>query len=130
LFSVSKARKSDMEQIRQLICLLFPRANARLMKRDRFLIAKKGQLPVGFCHYRIKNKKCYIAGLGVLSHYREHGIGSQLMSEALYDADKKGVQECLIKVQALNHAAKIYLKMGFFEKRAGKTLVLVRKRPT
>ena len=100
----------------------------RALPGDMFLLAEKGGIPVGFCHYRIREKSCYIAGLGVLAQYREHGAGSRLMSEALYRIDRKGVQVTYLKVRAINHAAKLYVNFGFFEKKSGETLLLVRKR--
>lgn len=127
-FSVRRARKADMDAISEMIALLFPNSHWRRLPEDRYLIAEKGSVPIGFCHYRLREKNCYIAGLGVLAQYREHGVGSHLMAEALYDADKKGVQTTYIKVRALNSAAKLYLQFGFFEKRMGETLLLVRKR--
>ncbi len=129
---VRKAKASDIHTIEEMMAVLFP--NSRFLKKDgdTFLLAEKGGIPIGFCHYRIheKEKKAFISGLGVLAHYREHGIGSQLMAEALFRLDKKGTQTTYLKVRALNHAAKLYLQFGFFERKWGDTLVLVRKRPS
>ena len=127
-FTVRKARKADLQAIREMIAALFPNSRSRQLPGDRYLVADKSGVPIGFCHYRIREKVCYIAGLGVLAHYREHGVGSHLMAEALFDADKKGVQTTYLKVRAMNSAAKLYLHFGFFEKRMGETLLLVRKR--
>lgn len=119
-----------MGAIREMIATLFPNARNRFLPGDYYLVAVKGGIPIGFCHYRIRGKICYVAGLGVLAHYREHGVGSHLMAEALYQADKKGVQTTYLKVRALNCAAKLYLHFGFFERRMGETLLLVRKKPS
>ncbi|MEM4555151.1 MAG: GNAT family N-acetyltransferase [Candidatus Anstonellaceae archaeon] len=128
-FSVRRARKADLETVKRLIFTIFPNARNRILPNDYILIAEKNQIPVGFCHYRIRGKICYIAGLGVLAHYREHGIGSKLLAEALYHVDKKWVQTTYLKVRATNYAAtKLYLHFGFFEKRVGDVLLLVRKR--
>ena len=129
-FSVRRARKADLPAIREMIATLFPNARSRYLSGDRYLVAERGGVPIGFCHYRMRGKICYIAGLGVLAHYREHGVGSHLMAEALFDADKKGVQTTYLKVRALNSAAKLYINFGFFEKRMGETLLLVRRRPS
>ncbi|MEM4633974.1 MAG: GNAT family N-acetyltransferase [Candidatus Anstonellaceae archaeon] len=128
MFSVRKARASDMPAIREMVSVLFPSSRFRELEGDKFLIAEKEGVPIGFCHYRIRDKVCYIAGLGVLAQYREHGVGSKLMAEALYRIDRAGVQKTYLKVRALNHAAKLYLEFGFYEKRAGDTLTLVRRR--
>lgn len=130
MFLVRKAKKSDMPAIEEMVALLFPNSRQRFLPRDYFLVAERAGLPIGFCHYRIRGKVCYIAGLGVLHQYREHGAGSQLMAEALFRAEKKGVQTTVLKVRALNSAAKLYTSFGFFERRWGETMVLVRKRPS
>ncbi len=129
-FSVRKARKPDMKPIMEMVSLLFPDGAARHLPSDRYLLAERSGVPVGFCHFRLREKKCYIAGLGVLPQYRNHGVGSQLMAEALYYADRHGIQTTYLKVRALNSAASLYLQYGFFEKRSGDVLLLVRKRPS
>lgn len=131
-FSIRKARKSEIQTIEEMMMILFPNSHFRNLPGDVFLLAEKNGIPIGFCHYRIRDKEktAYIAGLGVLAHYREHGAGSHLMAEALYQIDKKGMQTTILKVRALNHAAKLYTQFGFFERRWGETLVLVRKRPS
>jgi len=128
MFEVRKAKVSDMPMIEEMAAMLFPNSRMRILPGDTLLVAEKGGIPVGFCHYRIREKSCYIAGLGVLAQYREHGAGSRLMSEALYRIDRKGVQVTYLKVRAINHAAKLYVNFGFFEKKSGETLLLVRKR--
>ena len=85
---------------------------------------------VGFCHYRLREENCYIVGLGVLPEFRKHGIGSLLMANILCLADKKGILTTTLKVRALNTAVNLYAKFGFFEKRSGNVLLLVRKRPS
>ncbi|VVC00882.1 Acetyltransferase (GNAT) domain protein [uncultured archaeon] len=127
-FSVRRAKRSDMAAVREMIETLFPSGRSRQLPGDKYLVAERKGLPIGFCHYRMRGKICYIAGLGVLAHYREHGVGSHLMAEVLYDADRKGIQTTYLKVRALNSATKLYLQFGFFERRMGETLLLVRKR--
>ena len=90
MFDVRKAKQSDMPAIEEMAALLFPASRMRILPDDIFLIAEKAGIPIGFCHYRIREKSCYIAGLGVLAQYREHGAGSRLMSEALYRIGRKG----------------------------------------
>lgn len=128
MFSVRKSRKTDLPAIQEITSLLFPNSRQRFLAHDAFLVAERDGILVGFCHYRIREKTAYISGLGVLHQYREHGVGSQLMAEALYRIDRKGVQNTVLKVRALNSAAKFYTGFGFFERRWGETLVLVRKR--
>jgi len=129
-FAVRRAHKADMPAIGEMMALLFPRALPRILPHDVFFIAERSGLPIGFCHLRLRESRCYIAGLGVLAHYREHGLGTSLLEHALYHADRHGAQSTYLKVRALNTASKLYLSLGFFEKRIGETLVLVRKRPS
>ncbi len=119
-----------MDAIGDLMALLFPDATSRLLPDDVFFIAERSGVPIGFCHLRMRNNRCFISGLGVLAHYREHGIGTSLLEHALYYADKHGAQSTYLKVRALSNASKLYLSLGFYEKRMGETLVLVRKRPS
>ena len=127
---VRKAKKPDMPAVEALVELLFPDVNVRNMEDDSYLIAEKNSMPAGFCHFRIRGKTCYIVGLGVLPEYRKHGIGSMLMADVLRIADRKGMLTAMLKVRALNTAANLYARFGFFEKRSGDVLLLVRKRPS
>lgn len=129
-FSVRRARRADMDAIGELIALLFPNASSRVLPDDVFFIAERSGIPIGFCHLRMRENRCYVAGLGVLAHYREHGLGTALLQHALYYADRHGAQSTSLKVRALNTASKLYLSLGFYEKKMGDTLLLVRKRPS
>ena len=128
MFSVRKARASEMPAVHGLISAIFPDAQSRHLPRDRYAVAERNGIIVGFCHYRFREKKCYIAGIGVLAQYRNHGFGSQLLAEALLDADSNGIETTYLKVRPLNTAAKLYSQFGFFEKRSGESLTLIRKR--
>ncbi|MFA6907572.1 MAG: GNAT family N-acetyltransferase [Candidatus Micrarchaeia archaeon] len=130
IFSIRRARKADHPAIEEMVSVLFPNANLRNLPYDVFFIAERSGMPIGFCHLRMRDDLCYISGLGVLAHYREHGFGTALMREALAYADSHGARVTYLKVRALNTASKLYLALGFFEKRMGETLVLVRKRPS
>ena len=129
-FSVRKAKGNETELCLWLMSRLFPLSRTRLLYDDFFLIAEKRGKPAGFCHFRLKGQKCYIAGLGVLPRYRNHGVGSLLLSRALAIADAHGAQAAALKVRALNPASNIYAKFGFFERKSGEMLVLVRKKPS
>jgi N-acetylglutamate synthase-like GNAT family acetyltransferase len=129
-FCVRRARKADLPAIQEMMALLFPSSSPRMLPDDIYFIAERSGIPIGFCHLRMREGRCYVAGLGVLAHYREHGLGTSLMQHALYYADTHGAQSTCLKVRALNTASKLYVSLGFFEKRIGETLVLVRKRPS
>lgn len=109
---------------------LFPNSRVKHKRGDIYLVAEIDGKLAGFCHYRMRKKTCYIAGLGVLPHFRNHGAGSLLLSRALDEIDSAGMQTTLLKVRALNPASNLYVKFGFFEKYSSETLLLVRKRPS
>jgi ribosomal protein S18 acetylase RimI-like enzyme len=119
-----------MDAIMEMMALLFPNARLRVLPYDVFYMAERSGIPIGFCHLRMRESRCYIAGLGVLAHYREHGIGTALLQHALYYADRHAAQSTYLKVRAMNTATKLYLSLGFYERRSGDTLLLVRKRPS
>ena len=122
-----KAKKEDMEIIEDMMGMLFPDADIQHKEDDVYLLAEKKGFPVGFCHLRFRESSCYIVGLGVLPEFRAHGIGSMLMERALAMIDRKGVRTTTLKVSAINTAASLYVKFGFYERKYGQTLILVRK---
>ncbi len=130
MFSIRKARASDLPAIQGMVSALFPGSRSRFLPEDRYVLAERNGILVGFCHYRFREKACFVAGLGVLAQYRNHGVGGQLLAEALFDADSSGVETTYLKVRPLNTATKLYHQMGFFEKRSGESLTLVRRRPS
>lgn len=127
---IRKAKKTDMPAVEVLTELLFPDADVKRKEDDAYLVAEKKDAIVGFCHFRIREKTCYVLGLGVLPDFRKHGIGSMLMAETLRIADREGILTTMLKVRALNTAANLYARFGFFEKRSGAVLLLVRKLPS
>lgn len=130
MISVRRALTTDLPAVQGMAAMLFPGSHSRFLPDDRCVVAERNGIMVGFCHYRFRGKKCYIAGIGVLAQYRNHGFGSQMLSEALLDADGEGIETTCLKVRPLNSAAKLYTQFGFFEKRTGAALTLVRKRPS
>lgn len=128
-FEMRKGTKEDLEGIEGLVLLLFPKANFRDLDGDEYIVAEhKGRI-VGFCHFRMRRKTCYVAGLGVLDKYRRNGIGTSLLSAALAEIDKSGVDTTVLKVHALNRASNLYSSLGFFERKMGDVMVLERKKP-
>ena len=128
--SVRRQEKRDEAAVAGLSRSLFPNSRVRRKEGDFVLVAEAGGKIIGFCHFRLRSKTGYIAGLGVLPEFRNHGAGGMLLSAALAEMDSAGMQTTLLKVRALNPASNLYVKFGFFEKRAGETMLLVRKRPS
>ena len=127
---IRKPQKQEEESLFEIISSLFPNSRVKHKPGDSYLVAEVGGKLAGFCHYRMRKKTCYIAGLGVLPQFRNHGAGSLLLSRALDEIDSAGMQTTLLKVRALNPASNLYVKFGFFEKYSSETLLLVRKRPS
>ena len=127
---IRRAIKVDKEKISSLAKLLFPNSSLVEEEGDVFLIAEYEGKPAGFCHFRFRARSCFISGLGVLPEFRNHGLGTLLLSYALDIIDRSGAQATFLKVRAINPASNLYVRFGFFEKRAGDTVVLERKKPS
>jgi len=127
---IRKANDSDLEEVKRIIAILFPSSPMKILKKDEFFVAEIDGKIVGFCHFRIKKNICYIAGLGVLPSYQKQGIGSALLATTLIYLDEKNLDETYLKVRPTNHATTLYSRFGFYQKKIGQTLTLVRKRPS
>ena len=55
----------------------------------------------------------YIDSLAVVSSYRGHGIGKQLLSHAVKEADNLGLRPTLLVDPANTNAIKLYTALGF-----------------
>ena len=127
-FSIREGNEEDLEGIEELVAAFFPRAKFQDLPDDRYFVAEHGGKIVGFCHFRIREKTSYVAGLGVIEMYRRIGIGGALLSRALDEIDRSGITTTYLKVHALNRASNLYSSLGFFEKKMGDVMVLERKR--
>ena len=129
-FTVRLAEEGDAPSIEELIAEIFRRGDLPHKEGDIYLIAERGTLPVGFCHFRFREKSCFIAGLGVRSQYRNKGIGTMLLAEALRMTDAARISTTVLRMRAANTASSLYSRFGFFERKSGETLVLERKKPS
>lgn len=127
-FLIREGVPDDLDGIGGLVAEFFPRAKFNDLPGDRYFVAEHGGKLVGFCHFRIREKTGYVAGLGVIEMYRRIGIGGALLSRALAEIDRSGMTTTYLKVHALNRASNLYSALGFFERKMGDVMVLGRKR--
>lgn len=63
---------------------------------------------------RLMLDELHLLNLGVCPAWRRRGLGTQLISQVLSTAKKKGTARVILEVRASNHAAqRLYQKMGF-----------------
>ena len=90
---------------------------------NTFLVATIGEKVVGYIMCRVElgfsglkrlkiGKKGHLVSLAVLSEYREQGIASVLLSEALEHLSKYKAEECYLEVRITNKSA-VDLYQGF-----------------
>jgi ribosomal protein S18 acetylase RimI-like enzyme len=124
---VRKARNDEIPEVCKLISAIFPRSGGTIKAEDVIFVAEQGGQLVGFVRYTPKTDKITLNGLGILSEYRGGGIGKLLLEESL-DEMKKSGKPIYLKVKATNDPAlNLYLKQGFFQRRYGDVLVMVKQ---
>lgn len=115
-------------EVHALIRKIFPEAGAPRTQDEVFVAEAGGEL-VGFLRICNVQGRTVINGLGVLPEYREKGLGTGLLGEALAYLDGKGVAETYLKVKEGNFKAlSVYSKMGFVPLKIGRAMVLVRRK--
>jgi [ribosomal protein S18]-alanine N-acetyltransferase len=78
------------------------------------LVAEKDDRPVGFIVARIVGMDWEIENIVVRADSQRQGIGGQLISRLLEEAQDRGVKQILLEVRSRNTAAKgLYAKCGF-----------------
>ncbi|MGV8176484.1 MAG: GNAT family N-acetyltransferase [Candidatus Bilamarchaeaceae archaeon] len=119
------ARESE---VHALIRKIFPEAEVP-GPQDEVFVAEAGGKLAGFLRVCIVQGRTVINGLGVLPEYRERGLGTRLLEEAIAYLDGKGVAEVYLKVKEGNFKAlSVYNRMGFIPLKIGRAMVLVRRK--
>lgn len=118
---------SFSEELASLVRRLFPASEPLFRKNDSYFIAEEGGRIIGFSHLVEADGRILLQGIGVLSEWRERGIGGRLLDAALRFADKKGM-DVFLKVKPDNPALGLYYKKGFTLKKIKDVYVLERKR--
>ena len=90
-----------------------------------FLVATVAEKVVGYIMCRVEigfsdwkkikiRKKGHVISIAVLSEYREQGIASALLSEALRNISEYNVDECYLEVRVSNNSAiDLYKRLDF-----------------
>lgn len=100
-----------------------PEACANWMKRLRsrdfpFVIARAGETVIGWCDIapdeRVGYQHVGHLGMGMLPSWRGRGIGTRLLTGALADADRIGLERIELEVFMGNGTAqRLYRRLGF-----------------
>jgi len=124
---IRKMESEDVLEVVQLAKLLFPNSDITFKDTDLVLIAEEKDELIGFIHVSWINHKAIIRGLGVREDKRERGVGEMMLEAAL--SKLLNEHEIHLKVKIDNiPALRLYEKYGFFLKRYGKSLIMVKKK--
>lgn len=89
-------------------------------------VAYDGNEPVGFAFLAIRDKRGWVAGIGVVPGHRQQGIGRGLMMRLIETARQARLRQVQLEVIVGNDAAHaLYLAVGFRDTR--RLLVLERQ---
>src|SRR3990167_3525469 len=113
------AGKGDIDAIAGLAARIFKEARIETGEENTYFVAEEKRKLIGFIHLIWKGEKIVLQGIGVEPEFRGSGIGSKLLEAAISYCEKKSAVEVVLKVKALNPAARLYLKHGFFAKKTG-----------
>lgn len=127
MLRIRRAEESDYPEIANLISEIFGKEMRRGEKDFYFVAEKKGRI-AGFAHITFRGRFAILRGLGVKERERGKGIGSALFEKAIEFCEKERYEEILLKVSALNPALLLYLRKGFFLKRARNVYMLSRRK--
>ena len=124
-FNAKEFTKEKRAEIIRFIKSIFPASKIKLTNGDNIILAiveKKGKrVVVGFAHYKIRDKRIILKGLGVSKDYRGKSIGKRILDKLEEDnrTNKKNKNitegwEIILKVKPTNALAiEIYSKAGF-----------------
>jgi len=119
---------ADENALRSLIRRVFPRFYSRSSfhsNSDRVWIAKEKNRVIGVIRFSFLQNRIILNGLGVDQRFRNRGVATALLEEALHSIELASFPVYL-KVSALNPAVGLYERFGFMLKKFGKTHTLVR----
>ena len=99
---IRKANKEDIPKIEALISQnldkLLPRSNEEISDLiDYFWVAEEEGEVIGCCCLEIYSKKiAEIRSVAVREDLRSHGIGADLVEEAVKEADSRGIAQIMV----------------------------------
>jgi|GEM_PF-6556953 len=122
---VREMESEDTFEVFQLAHSLFPDSNISMKGYDLIFVAEDEDI-VGFLHMGWIKGKVVIKGIGVREDHQGRGIATLLMEEVLSKISTES--EIHLKVKCDNFSAlRLYQKHGFFIKKFGSSLVMVKK---
>jgi ribosomal protein S18 acetylase RimI-like enzyme len=123
---VRVAEPAELDEAKDYIQSIFPQSNVYVNDGDTVLFAEYEGRKVGFAHLIDMGERYILQGIGVESSMRGRGVGSMLMDHVMEltgDSDRP----IFLKVKVMNPAIDLYSRYGFFMKRFGTTLTLVKR---
>lgn len=121
LVTISPMRAGDVEDVarveRQCFTTHWPVSaflNELSNRAACYLVARAGDVVVGYAGMWLVMDEAHITTLGVLPEWRRRGIGERLLAELLLEARGRGAVRATLEVRVSNHAAqRLYDKYGF-----------------
>ena len=117
----------DIIEVIQLVKSLFPNSDITFKDDDLVLVAEEKDELIGFIHISWIKNKAVVRGLGVRPDKRGHGVGEMLVEAALSKLLNEHEIHLKVKIDNLP-ALRLYEKYGFFLKKYGRSLVMVKKK--
>ena len=77
------------------------------------IIARAGELPIGFCLVRTMAEEVELMLIAVVPDARGRGVGRALLEEAMTRAQANGALRAFLEVRSDNAAIALYQKSGF-----------------
>jgi GNAT superfamily N-acetyltransferase len=124
------ATEDDYGGIAGLMEELFPRKAMNAGTGDVYFVAEACGAIVGFAHIVLRGEKAVLQGIGVTEELRRKGIGALLLESAIAYCREIGQSDVCLKVKALNPAARLYAKKGFFVMQFGDVCSMTKKEAT
>ncbi|MBD3210867.1 GNAT family N-acetyltransferase [Candidatus Micrarchaeota archaeon] len=126
MISIRLVQPSEYDEAARFIRRIFPEAAVQIGDWDTVLLAENEERPLGFAHIVDDGNRLILQGIGVDESVRGQGVGTMLMEHTLElfeDTDRP----IYLKVKVMNPAIDLYSRHGFFLKKFGITIVLVKK---
>ncbi|MFH1521319.1 MAG: GNAT family N-acetyltransferase [Candidatus Micrarchaeota archaeon] len=125
MITIRTVKPSEMDSAKDFIQSVFPDALVQIGDEDIILVAEYNTKLIGFAHVIEEEERILLQGLGVDQAMRGHGVGSFLLENIL---DLFGeFKPIYLKVKITNPAIDLYSRYGFFLKKFGERLLLVKK---
>lgn len=126
MINVRMAEPAELDEAKDYIQRIFPGSNIFVNDGDIILFAEYQGKKVGFAHLIDQGERYILQGIGVDRAMRRKGVGSMLMDHVM-DLTGDSNRPIFLKVKVMNPAIDLYSRYGFFLKKFGTTLTLVRR---